>query len=150
MCSYGRVYCMEEIDLSPCFLVSWSMCAGVTRLKGFTACSSQEWDLVVVRQFYLLAKETENSHPKPLAPWRGWPHCTEWWSLFTRPPLMLSHGGKGVQGSPGFPYDLHFYCKGVLLLARGGGSLNSLLDTLRHHPCRDVKSPLYGLVREEE
>lgn len=94
--------------------------------------------MVVVRQS-LLAKETENSHPKPLTPWQGWPHCTEWWSLFTMPPLMLSHWEKGGQGSPGFSYDLHLYCKGVLLLGRGNGSPNSLLDTLRHQPCRGVK-----------
>lgn len=150
MCSYGRVYSVEAIDLSPCFLVSWSVCVQVlpnSRGSLLVPVKSETW-LLLASFIYL--QRRQRIHIQSYWHHGGWPHCTECWSLFTEPPLMLSHWGKKGQESPGFPYALHLYCQGVLSLSRGDGSLNSLIDILRHHPCRGVKSPLYGLVREEE
>lgn len=109
------------------------VCAGVTKLKGFTACSSQEWDLVAVRQLYLLAEETENSHPKLLTPWwvasLYWVLVTLHWASSDAIPL-----GKERAGESGLPICSPFILpRGLVTLFRGDGSLNFLIDILRHH-----------------
>ena len=48
-------------------------------------------------------------------------------SLFTKPPLTLSHWVKGRQGSPGFPYVLIYIAKDSCYRLEGR------LGTLRHH-----------------